>query len=165
MIYYPKIPHVPWSKGIGESKDFSLNFENLKSKEVIAIRIKDNNRYTYSNGFIYLGSTAIDSSSIKNKDSLKNIFKSTYIGYGSIEFKEFKIHFIKNKYGNILSYNDMLLWEEAYEFKVSYLTKDLISFEEALYKTDDWKESYVIRNVESFSVLNFSKNTAKYFKG
>lgn len=162
MKFYPKIHHVPWSKGIGQSKLISKSMLHLQKCEIALIFIDNLERFTYNNGNIWKGTHSINPHYISNIESLINNIPNTFTIYGTVIENIYLPHFMVNKKGIVLSIEYTNFWCDVLKVKVPYDVDHILNIEECLFNSDKWNKSCIMRNCSEFSILNFNKNVVKY---
>jgi ATP-dependent RNA circularization protein (DNA/RNA ligase family) len=179
---YPRTFHLPWSPGFTNDDKVLDNTEHFHGKHVVVTEKLDGENTTmYSN---YLHARSTEYSYHPSREWVKNLhgkikheIPETYRICGENVYAKHSIHY-KNlstyfyvfsiwEEDKCLSWKDTLEWCSLLGLESVPILYDGI-YNEKLIKSlqinfDDM-EGYVVRNVNNFNILDFSKNIAKFVR-
>lgn len=185
-VKYPRTYHLPWSEGKTDDDKTLKNCDQFIGKEVIVTEKMDGENTTIYKDYIHARS--IDGRDHWSRSWVKN-FQSK-IGYEipdgwrfcgenlyakhSIKYENLDSYFylfsIWDENNNCLDWDTTLQYAEMLDMKVvPTLYRGVWDGKniQALYKQSDREtmEGYVVRIVDSFNYLDFSKSVSKFVRG
>jgi len=186
-VKYPRTPHLPWSLGKTDD-DKTLNSTDHFNGMSLVLTVKmDGENTTMTSDKVYARS--VDSADHPSRHWVKslwsqihflipegwrvcgeNLFAKHSIAYENLG-SYFHVFNIWNEYNDCLSWKETLEWCELLGLHhvealyVNFNIKDIDELhEDFMSLVGKYHEGYVIRNSESFSYKDFSKNVAKYVR-